>query len=132
MGLGQALDGDNPSTPPLPRDPPIVSADPPLHQGPSNPARVFGTGFVPGSRCPRESDVKCIGGKMAAYAPCGWLGYPRSGVRTPRGIAMILSAKAREDCRRGMTSLVGGDRTGALADFESALQSAPDCPEAYN
>jgi hypothetical protein len=30
---------------------------------------------------------------------------------------MILSAKAKEDCLRGMTRRVRGDRVGALADF---------------
>ncbi len=45
---------------------------------------------------------------------------------------MILSAKAKEDCLRGMSRLVQGDRVGALADFEDALESAPAFPEAYN
>src|SRR5262245_63315071 len=48
------------------------------------------------------------------------------------GMAMIRSAQAHEDCRRGTTRLVHGDRDGAPADFDRALEADPDYPEAYN
>jgi hypothetical protein len=45
---------------------------------------------------------------------------------------MIRSARAQEDCCRGTTQLVRGDRAGALADFDRALEADPNYPEAYN
>ena len=45
---------------------------------------------------------------------------------------MDNSTQANENCRRGTTRLVRGDRAGALADFDRALAVDPVYPEAYN
>ena len=45
---------------------------------------------------------------------------------------MDNSTQANENCRRGTTRLVRGDRRRALADFDRALAVGPVYPEAYN
>ena len=45
---------------------------------------------------------------------------------------MIPTGKAKEDCLRGMTCLVQGDRADALADLDSALAATLGRPKAHN